>query len=157
MRTYHIAGLLLLSACSSAEVVDHTAMDHSEHMMMDERSMDHDMVMETLEVFDRENPPYVSITVTEDQMAGWNIQLTTENFAFAPQHASLGHLDGEGHAHIYIDKEKIARVYGNWYHLDMPLAPGVHKVQVTLNTNDHRQLTIDGQPVGDSTYITVTK
>ena len=39
------------------------------------------------------------------------------------------HVDGEGHTHLYIDGEKITRVYSNWYYLGK-LEPGEHTIRV---------------------------
>lgn len=90
--------------------------------------------------------PTLSAVVEEDAKSGWNIQLVTTNFAFAPERASGEHVVGEGHAHVYIDGVKIGRVYGPWYHVD-GYTEGVHTVRVTLNANDHREYAIGGAPV----------
>jgi hypothetical protein len=46
---------------------------------------------------------------------------------------------GEGHAHLYIDNVKRARLYGTWFHLE-DLEPGKHIIRVTLNANNHSAL-----------------
>lgn len=78
----------------------------------------------------------VRIAVTKDAKMGYNLRVITRGFTWAPQHASGKHIAGEGHAHLYIDGQKITRLYGEWYYLGN-LAPGRHSVKVALNGNDH--------------------
>ncbi len=92
--------------------------------------------------------PSVDIAVTEDPKAGWNLRVSTADFAFAPQNASRENRWGEGHAHLYIDDEKIGRLYGEWFHIS-GLEAGTHTVRVTLNANDHSDISHDGQLVED--------
>jgi len=89
--------------------------------------------------------PTVSIVVTPDAMSGYNLEIKTENFTFAPQRASSPALPNEGHAHLMVDGKKIARLYGHWFHIpaEAVAAPGTHEVHVTLNANDHSDLVID--------------
>ncbi len=82
--------------------------------------------------------PEVSLNIMKDPKSGYNLQISTKNFTFAPQNASLEHKDGEGHAHIYVDGEKVARIYSEWVHLD-DLEEGERTIEVTLNANDHRE------------------
>lgn len=90
--------------------------------------------------------PRVTIAVTPDAMSGYNLEIQTENFAFAPQRASSSALPNEGHAHLMVDGKKLARVYGNWFHIPVEAvsAPGTHEIHVTLNANDHSDLVHDG-------------
>lgn len=90
--------------------------------------------------------PALEIAVTPDPASGWNLQVSLENFRFAPEHASLEHVPGEGHAHVYVNGQKVSRLYGAWLHLPS-LPDGNAVVEVTLNSNDHKQLAIDGNPV----------
>ena len=92
------------------------------------------------------NMPTLEIAVVKDPVAGWNLQLTTGNFRFAPEHASQPHMAGEGHAHVYVNGDKIARLYGPWMHI-ASLPEGTAHLEVTLNSNDHRALAIDGTPI----------
>ncbi len=89
--------------------------------------------------------PSVAIQLHKDPMAGWNLQVTPQNFRFAPQHASAADADGEGHAHVYVNGEKLARLYARWMHI--PALPGGAEVKVSLNTNSHSALLVGGQPV----------
>ncbi len=98
--------------------------------------------------------PTVDLIVTEDPMSGWNLQIITENFVFSPEDASQDHVEGEGHAHLYIDGNKITRLYSEWYHIP-ELTPGNHDIEVTLNSNNHRDLTVSDEKIADSETITV--
>lgn len=99
--------------------------------------------------------PSVEIEIFQDSGAGWNLHVITESFIFSPEHAGLEHYPGEGHAHLYVDGKKIARVYGPWYHLDEKLEVGDHEVEVTLNSNDHNLYVYDGEVVETKTVLTV--
>ena len=96
--------------------------------------------------------PYLSLHVTKDVMEGWNIQLITKNFRFAPENANKRSISGEGHAHLFVDGKKVARLYSEWYHLD-DLAPGPHVIRVTLNANNHADLVLQGQVIEASQAI----
>ncbi|MEP2714955.1 hypothetical protein [Pseudophaeobacter sp.] len=90
--------------------------------------------------------PAVAIEVQKDPMAGWNLHVSTQNFRFAPENASNADIAGEGHAHVYINGSKLARLYGNWMHLsDLP--SGKVEVKVSLNANSHSAFSVDGKPV----------
>lgn len=80
--------------------------------------------------------PKVMIHPERDLNGGWNLHFMTENFKFTPESAGMSEVAGEGHAHLYVDNIKVARVYGNWFHLN--LGKGRHSVKITLNTNNHK-------------------
>jgi hypothetical protein len=85
----------------------------------------------------------VALTVEEDSKKGYNVHIATEGFTFTPEAAGGDHVPGEGHAHVYVDGEQVARLYSDWYWLG-PLDPGEHQVRVTLNASkgDTVQLTV---------------
>ncbi|WP_199259206.1 hypothetical protein [Paracoccus binzhouensis] len=80
-----------------------------------------------------------------DSVSGWNLFLQLQGFCFAPEHAGLSPRPGEGHAHLYLNGRKIARLYGPARHLET-LEPG-DRLRVELNANDHRPLTVSGRPL----------
>ncbi|MGA1285591.1 MAG: hypothetical protein ACO34J_16250, partial [Prochlorothrix sp.] len=98
--------------------------------------------------------PKVTLMAHPDPSQGWNLELQVENFSFAPEHIGLSSLPSEGHAHLYVNGEKIGRLYGPWYHLPS-LPPGRHTVKVNLNANDHRALTHQGEEIAASVMIEV--
>ncbi|MDK3074508.1 hypothetical protein QO034_15530 [Sedimentitalea sp. JM2-8] len=95
------------------------------------------------------NAPSLEVEVSRDPASGWNLHMKTANFRFSPQNASRKHVAGEGHAHVYIDGVKLGRFYGPWVHLD-GLPEGATEIEVTLNANDHRPLTVGGTPVAQT-------
>ena len=98
----------------------------------------------------------VSIHVEPDSHStgGFNVRIDTSGFAFAPDSVNGDHVAGEGHAHIYVDGVKIARVYGPWFFLG-GLSPGEHEVRVTLTANTHQPYERDGEPLAASVMVTV--
>lgn len=99
--------------------------------------------------------PSVRLDVAEDSAGGWNLHLVTERFRFTPQRSGEEARAGEGHAHLYLDGEKIARIYGPWYHLDgAAVPPGEHTLTVSLNANDHTVWAVDGKEIADQASVT---
>ena len=96
--------------------------------------------------------PKLEIEVTPDPSAGWNLHIMTENFRLSPENASRAHVPGEGHAHVYANGVKLARVYGPWMHLDT-LPEGEVELEVVLNSNDHRPLAVGDVPVAQSVML----
>ncbi len=111
---------------------------------------------EPVEVPEEVPDPSVDIQVVEDPKSGWNLRVLTTNFRFAPEHASTANVWGEGHSHLYIDGNKVGRLYTEWYHMD-GLEKGEHTVRVTLNTNDHMDMTVDGEMVEDAATFIETR
>ena len=94
----------------------------------------------------------VSLHAHKDSKSGYNIRIETTNFSFAPHNAGKNHSAGEGHAHLYANGEKIARVYGEWHKIgEYP-----HGTQLTaaLYTNDHHLYAYQGEPVEDTITLT---
>ena len=100
--------------------------------------------------------PSVNLVIHEDRMAGWNLEINITNMRFAPENASDVHIPGEGHTHLYIDGDKITRIYDRWFHLPPGwLYPGRHEIAVTLSTNDHNDYTYNGEVIAASAVIDV--
>lgn len=78
--------------------------------------------------------------MTPDAKSGFNVETT--NWTWAPENVNAAALPNQGHAHLYVDGVKVARLYGPWYHLD-GLAPGPHDITVTLNANNHAEYAAD--------------
>lgn len=90
--------------------------------------------------------PTVDLVIHPDAVQGWNLEIKTTNFQFAPERVNQVSTPMEGHAHLYINGKKITRLYGPWYYLEQ-LEPGRHEVQVSLNANGHEQLIHNNQPI----------
>lgn len=103
-----------------------------------------------------EGAPQVDLTVEADPTGGWNVTLDTANFTFTPETVNAAHVPGTGHAHLYVDGVKVARLYSAHFHLaDLP--PGPRQITVSLNTNDHMHYVVGGQPVEAHTIVNRTK
>lgn len=150
-----IIPILLMSACTNIEreVVMNDATPRSEaanHGIEHQIHMEHH---EGINIEGEENIPEVDLVIHKDPKSGWNLQVLTNNFQFAPWNASLENYDGEGHAHLYINGEKITRIYSEWYYLD-ELPSGNHEIKVNLNTNDHSPLLHNDIEIADTEIIT---
>ncbi|MEL6437272.1 MAG: hypothetical protein AAFP99_10825 [Pseudomonadota bacterium] len=100
-----------------------------------------------------DTPPSLTMAVEKDSMDGWNITLAPENFEFTPERAGADGAPNTGHAHLYIDGAKVARLYGVHYHVpDLP--PGQYEFVVTLSSNDHAYYTLDGERIEARATIT---
>jgi hypothetical protein len=98
--------------------------------------------------------PSVDLVIHEDSVKGWNLELKVSNFNFAPEKINQESNLKEGHAHLYINDQKITRIYGNWYYLP-ELEPGTNEIKVTLNTNEHENLIYNNSPIQDLEIIQV--
>ena len=107
----------------------------------------HDGVVETADMS-------VEVTAEADPIDGINVRISPQGFVFAPESVNLADVDGEGHAHIYVNGEKVGRVYGERFHLT-GVAPGEREIRVTLNANSHSAYAVDGQVVQAVTRISV--
>ncbi len=96
--------------------------------------------------------PSLEVMLHQDSLRGWNLEVMTENFAFAPERVNEPGEDvNEGHAHLYINDQRQTRLYSNWYFLG-ELEPG-DTVRVTLNTNDHADIMHNGQRLEASATV----
>lgn len=105
-----------------------------------------------LEIHDPAQAPSLKLELQPDAEGGWNLHLRTARFRFAPDKVNQAPVLGEGHAHLYLDGQKLARLYGPWLHLP-PLPPGRHRLRVTLNGNDHAELYSQGRPVAAEQFV----
>ena len=109
-------------------------------------------------MWDGKKKATIKVIAQKDMMSGYNIRIKTKNFKWAPERASMAHRAGEGHAHIYVDEVKVARVYGEWFHLstaNLNLSPGTHVIRVDLNGNDHVPYMVGGKHLEDSVSFTI--
>ena len=112
-------------------------------------SMDHHH--DRMEVPIGQPVPSVEIQVYPDPVSGWNLEIQTTNFRFAPENVNQANQPNEGHGHLYINGEKVSRVYGSWLHLPQ-LPSGRNEITVGLNANNHATLTHNGSPI-ESTVV----
>lgn len=89
--------------------------------------------------------PTIMLHPFKDSMGGWNIHIMTKGFIFSPQNAGKDDVMGEGHAHLFVNGKKVARVYGDWVHLNV--GKGTNKVKVNLTTNSHKDYFYNGKAI----------
>lgn len=136
-----VCGLSIGAHFSKISYEEHEKLGHSE--LQTHKGMDHG----TIDISkDPIIPEITDFKILKDPMSGWNIYVQVRNFRFAPEHASQPHQQGEGHAHLYINGNKIARLYSNWFHIPEFLKDK-NEIKVTLNSNDHQTLTIGEQVI----------
>ncbi len=114
--------------------------DHSQHPL--------------IEVDEAEPTPSMRIHMAADSMDGFNIFLETENFRFTPQSVDTLPVSNEGHAHLYVNGVKVARMYSPWHHLSTKLLrEGINRLEVEFSSNDHSVWSIAGVPIGADVLI----
>jgi hypothetical protein len=101
--------------------------------------------------------PTIRLSATPDTAGGWNLRIVTDRFTWSPEHAGGAHVDGEGHAHVWVGDTKVGRAYGEWFYLPESLVPvGEQTVRVVLNGNDHGDYRAAGTPVDSSVTVVAT-
>ena len=106
----------------------------------------------------QETAPKATLDVQKDPTGGFNVQVVTTNFVWRPEMASMQHVPGEGHAHVYLDGRKIMRIYNEWFHLNtyqFSTKPGEQLLSIEFVGNDHAPYTIQGLPVGAEQIVDV--
>jgi hypothetical protein len=106
--------------------------------------------------------PTVEIRVIPDQMKGWNVHVQTQNFVFAPEAMNQESQSGspatnqpiKGHAHLFVNGQKLTRLYGSWYYLES-LPSGQNELRVTLTTNQHEDLADQGKLIEATAIVNV--
>jgi len=102
--------------------------------------------------------PKASLVIKKDPTGGFNVQVKTTNFLWRPELASMQHVSGEGHAHVYLDGRKIMRIYNEWFHLNtyqFSTRSGEQLLSIEFVGNDHAPYTIQGLPVGVEEIVDV--
>ena len=97
--------------------------------------------------------PQVAITVEQDPVNGWNVTLSTNNFTFTPQMVNGENVDNTGHAHLYVEGVKIARLNGQHYYIPV-LHVDDNGISVNLSGNDRSYYVIDGNRIAARTIVT---
>lgn len=106
----------------------------------------------------RATAPSAELVIMKDPTGGFNVQVLTSRFIWRPDMASLKYVEGEGHAHVFLDGEKIMRIYNNWFHLNtfqFATRAGEQLVSVELVGNDHAPYTLEGLAVGAEALVDV--
>lgn len=150
-----VAAVVLLGAATGLPVHSEPGTDHShDDMSHDGMSHDGEHAHKQLEVSADLPVPSVELAVYEDAVNGWNLQVQLDNFELSPTTVNEPGPQNEGHAHLYINGEKVTRLYSDWYYLG-ELEAGDNEIMVTLNTNVHEDLTVNGEVISASTIVLV--
>ncbi|MEM8810294.1 MAG: hypothetical protein AAGF01_30120 [Cyanobacteria bacterium P01_G01_bin.38] len=153
------------TATDTAANISDPATDHSQHDMATQagthgvasnEGADEMHHHKSIEIPTGEPVPTVDLTITPDPVSGWNLQVETTDFAFVPAQVNQKSTPNAGHAHLYINDEKITRLYSEWHYLPS-LPPGDHEIVVSLNANGHEALTHNGEPIEAMTMLTVSE
>lgn len=156
-RQFHVLLVIiaLIIGVYTGTLIEKHNSKNSDETSMEMQKADHDDFGHKHEQIEAEIPaPVIDLDVTQDPLGSWNAKISFANFTLSPENVGKADITGQGHAHIYIDGEKINRVYGEWYHLG-ELPEGEHVISVTLSTNSHKELTKDGLLIFASKTIIV--
>ena len=107
---------------------------------------------------EQELAPKATLEIEKDPTGGFNVQVVTTNFIWRPEMASMKHVPGEGHAHVFLDGRKIMRIYNQWFHLNtyqFSTRAGEQLLSIEFVGNDHAPYTIQGLPVGTEQVVDV--
>jgi hypothetical protein len=108
----------------------------------------------TVEIPSGQLVPTVTLVAHPDPVRGWNLEIQTTNFRFAPELVNQSNQPNMGHGHLTINGERGARVYGPWLHLPQ-LPPGHNEITVSLNANGHEAFTHNGQAIESTVVVDV--
>ncbi|HEY9630243.1 MAG TPA: hypothetical protein V6C84_23365 [Coleofasciculaceae cyanobacterium] len=134
--------------------IAHSDSGHSSHAGSSHEGMTEEHEHGAIDIPANQPVPVVQLIAHPDAQQGWNLEVQVTNFKFAPEHVNQASTPTEGHAHLYVDGQKITRLYGNWYYLN-GLTPGAHEITVSLNANGHETLMYQGEPLQASTWVEV--
>ncbi|MGF1519588.1 MAG: hypothetical protein ACFCVB_17545 [Nodosilinea sp.] len=130
----------------------HDASDHADSGHSDVE--DHHHGHGTVEILAGQPVPTVTLVAHPDPVRGWNLEIQTTNFRFAPEQVNQANQPNVGHGHLSINGERGARVYGPWLHLPQ-LLPGRNEITVSLNANGHEAFTHSGQVIESTVVVDV--
>ena len=102
--------------------------------------------------------PQATLEIQKDPTGGFNVHVVITNFVWRPEMASMQHIPGEGHAHVYLDGRKIMRIYNEWFHLNtfqFSTRSGEQLLSIEFVGNDHAPYTIQGMPIGAEQVVDV--
>lgn len=96
--------------------------------------------------------PAVDLHVMPADGGGWLVEIEPTNFIVRTECSTEQRDILEGHAHLYINGQKIGTMFSHWHYVTA-MPPGLNVVTVTLNTAQHRALTMDGRVIGASMIV----
>lgn len=112
---------------------------------MDMTTMSSGMMQKLYNTPDGSPAPTLDFVLTKDAVGGYDIHAVTTNFTFTPELINTAPEPDAGHIHLYIDGT-LTIMLGPWYHINS-LSPGKHVIMMSLNENDHSELSVNWKPV----------
>ena len=92
------------------------------------------------------SPTIALMRAPEVSADGFAVEISVENFEFVMIEDRAPHVDGQGHAHIYLNGFKLGRLYEEHFEVGS-LSAGDYVLTVALNSNDHRPYISEGAPI----------
>ncbi len=136
------------------------------HLALAQREMKMDHSHMPIALPQEAKPIALSLVLSTDAMSGYNLTLLTDNYSFSLPPAQMSMMEMmsvdmdektgivEGHAHLYVNGNKIQRIYGEYVHLPAELfAEGVNSISVTLNNHGHMYWTMQEKKVIATLFI----
>ena len=80
--------------------------------------------------------PEWTMEIKEDMMVGYHIIIRGLD-DFFQQGTSMVHIPGKGHAHLYINGDKVTRLYSGYTYINKK--KGDYEFKATLSSNDHAE------------------
>lgn len=113
------------------------------------------MAHEMIQIDENIPAPTISVEAIKDAKDGYNLHVITTNYKWTPENVNAPPVQGQGHAHIYVNGVKLARLYSEWFNVSSSeLKEGANEITVTLNANDHREWALGEEHFSDTVIVT---
>lgn len=99
-------------------------------------------------------PVFKTIDVVPEIGNNYSLFVEIDNWTFTPALTGSPSVANEGHGHVYLNGDKIGRLYDDWFYLG-DLESGEYTARVDLNGNDHQMFAVDGVIISAETTFTV--
>lgn len=146
----HCAGLIMVALFLGAPALHAAAQSHKGHHGA---AVEHRSTEETFAV-EPAVAPRLRMELAPLPDGQHELRLAVENFTFVPDQGTRPRILGEGHAHLYVDRVKIGRLFDTTHRLPAFKA-GVHEIAVDLVTTDHAVYTVNNYPVAARVVLRV--
>ncbi len=151
---------MMMGESNKMEMDDHSMSDmvNKDNMMgmQNEVKMPQSTQLMHHSVIETNKPVSISFSAIKDTKDGYNLHVMTNNYKWTPETVNTKPIQGEGHAHVYVNDVKVARLYGDWFHVPGTFfKTGENEIKVTLNANDHSEWGKNGKVI--ESVVTVTK
>jgi hypothetical protein len=95
------------------------------------------------------------VEAKRDLMGAYSVRIETSNFTFTPDRVDEESAPNEGHAHVYVNNEKVGREYAEWIYVPASFfsESGPNRITVTLNANTHGEWTYLNNTIQDTRVV----